>query len=600
MTRDELIERLKGHEWRDIEFKEAQFAVPKDVYTSVSAFANTEGGHIVFGVAKKDGSYEVVGVLHASVDDVQNAFLTTVRDRKKISAFIAVQENKIDDPNGVVLVFYIPEASRKEKPVYLDGNPKESYIRSGGTDQHCSKEELLRFIRDASDLPYDSEPLDDVPAETCFDGDVIRWYRTEMNHRHPGRHEALKDLEFLNEWGFVVEKEGRLAPTRAGVLVFGQGKYVRQILPRPVVDYQRIDFNSADWTPDQRWSDRVVVEDNLIRAWWQLVEKFMQLAERPFALDMSTLRRDDEPPDYISFREAAINLLIHQDYGDHGRLAVVQLFRDQITFFNPGDNFYSEDRLLDPGVKDVRNPGIVNAFRRIGLSDQAGTGFRAIFRNWRKLGNVPPDMLNDKAHKTFRLALRRTPLMTERQRVFQATLGVRLSEPEAEVFAYACQRQRLTVTDVRALTGTTPAAAREMLDRLAVQVLLKPVDADAGIFELQDQFKAGAPGGENGPAAAVAPATPAGQAKPLTELDDKQWAVLAMSDVPRSMKELLDGVGLASRDFFVTKHLQPLMDAGLITMTQPESPRSPTQRYTLTPKGLELHAWHLKERDGRK
>ena len=600
MTRDELLERLKAHEWRDIEFKEASFAVPRDVYSTVSAFANTEGGYIIFGVKKADGAYEIKGVIHDSVDEVQNGFLTGVRDRNKMSAFVAVKESKIEDPDGTILIFYIPESPRQNKPVHLNRELRESYVRRGGTDQHCTEEEIKRLIRDAADVPFDSEPMEDIPAAACFDEEVLHWYRAEMNRRQPGRHETLNDLEFLNEWGFVVEKQGQLIPTRACILVFGKGKYVRQILPRCVVDYQRSDFNAADWSPEARWSDRIVVDENLIRAWWQLVERFMKMADKPFSLDMATLRRDDEPPEYISFREAAINLLIHQDYGDFHRLPYLYLFRDQSVFYNPGDNFHSEDRLLDPGAKDVRNPKIVDAFRRIGLSDQAGTGFRAIFKNWHRLGNVPPDMVNDKAEKTFKLILRRIPLISEKQRILQATLGVHLSEAEAESFAYACQRDRLTTTDVRALTGSSPADAKAILDRLTVQMLLKPVDADAGIFELQDQFKTKQLDLSTGQVPAETPDLPTGQVKPLAELDDKQWAILRLCFMARSMKELLEGVGLSSRDFFITKYLQPLISAGLVVMTLPDSPRAPTQRYILSKKGLELHAWYIEKEERHK
>lgn len=90
MTEKEIIELLKQHEWKDVEFKEAKTAVPKSAYESVSAFANTEGGHLVFGV-KKDGSdFEVVGVI--DVDKVQNDFLTTLRQKEKISSIIEVKE----------------------------------------------------------------------------------------------------------------------------------------------------------------------------------------------------------------------------------------------------------------------------------------------------------------------------------------------------------------------------------------------------------------------------------------------------------------------------------------------------------------------------
>ena len=56
MTQDELIELLNAHEWRDVEFKEAQRAVPRDAYETVSAFANTDGGRLVFGAGKNTKS----------------------------------------------------------------------------------------------------------------------------------------------------------------------------------------------------------------------------------------------------------------------------------------------------------------------------------------------------------------------------------------------------------------------------------------------------------------------------------------------------------------------------------------------------------------
>ena len=50
MPRNELLAKLNSVEWNDIEFKAAARQVPKSVMTTVSAFANTAGGHIVFGV----------------------------------------------------------------------------------------------------------------------------------------------------------------------------------------------------------------------------------------------------------------------------------------------------------------------------------------------------------------------------------------------------------------------------------------------------------------------------------------------------------------------------------------------------------------------
>ena len=52
MTKEELIERLDDIEWEDFEVKSARNELPKNIWESVSAFANCSGGWIVFGVRR--------------------------------------------------------------------------------------------------------------------------------------------------------------------------------------------------------------------------------------------------------------------------------------------------------------------------------------------------------------------------------------------------------------------------------------------------------------------------------------------------------------------------------------------------------------------
>ena len=91
MEKVELIERLKGYEWTDVEFKKAQRGVSEDAYKTVSAFANTEGGWLVFGVRDGAGGFEIVGVL--DVDKVQGEFLTALRQHDNISAILDIRGN---------------------------------------------------------------------------------------------------------------------------------------------------------------------------------------------------------------------------------------------------------------------------------------------------------------------------------------------------------------------------------------------------------------------------------------------------------------------------------------------------------------------------
>ena len=47
----------------------------------------------------------------------------------------------------------------------------------------------------------------------------------------------------------------------------------------------------------------------------------------------------------------------------------------------------------------------------------------------------------------------------------------------------------------------------------------------------------------------------------------------------RSVREMMAALGFASRDKFLKNYLSPALKAGLVEMTEPDSPKSPKQRY---------------------
>nr|WP_217734433.1 hypothetical protein [Advenella alkanexedens] len=56
--------------------------------------------------------------------------------------------------------------------------------------------------------------------------------------------------------------------------------------------------------------------------------------------------------------------------------------------------------------------------------------------------------------------------------------------------------------------------------------------------------------------------------------------------------ELMLALELKDRVNFRDTYLQPALELGLIEMTQPDSPRSPTQKYRLTTLGKQILASH--------
>lgn len=58
------------------------------------------------------------------------------------------------------------------------------------------------------------------------------------------------------------------------------------------------------------------------------------------------------------------------------------------------------------------------------------------------------------------------------------------------------------------------------------------------------------------------------------------------------VQDLMSRLKLAHKTNFRRNYLQPALDAGVLAMTQPDSPHSPTQRYRLTDRGRKLLSSH--------
>lgn len=112
--------RIDSRETVHFEAKLARGGLPRNLWETYSAFANTDGGTIALGVKElPDKTLEVVGV--EDPDRLIRDFWNTVNDRSKVNLNIMSDRNvSIErDGNKTVVLIYVPRAERFARPIYL-------------------------------------------------------------------------------------------------------------------------------------------------------------------------------------------------------------------------------------------------------------------------------------------------------------------------------------------------------------------------------------------------------------------------------------------------------------------------------------------------
>lgn len=142
MNQTDLITRIEEIEWEDFEVKAAASDIPKSTWETVSAFSNTNGGWLIFGISQSGNTYEITGVRNA--EKIEQDFLNTLGG-EKFNAKIFTRHSLLQLDNKTVLCFYIEPSANK--PIYFN-NQTNTFLRRGSSDQRASKAEIDSMYRD--------------------------------------------------------------------------------------------------------------------------------------------------------------------------------------------------------------------------------------------------------------------------------------------------------------------------------------------------------------------------------------------------------------------------------------------------------------------
>ena len=391
LTDMQIVGLLEKKEGERVEFKRATSVLPENIWETYSAFCNTDGGTIILGVREgKNKKYSIEGVsdAHKLIDD----FWSSANNSEKVSysIFFGHYVYPVKCGRKTVVVIEVPRAPREARPVYVGEDVfKGTFRRNGEGDYHCSREAVKAMLRDQCAETADMCVLDELLVSD-LNAETIRRYRGRFSNFKVGHvWNDLPDDEFLTKIGAARQcPDGKVHPTLAGLVCFGDFVTIMRVLPDYFLDYRERLSNET------RWNDRVAAHDatwsgNIYDFFFKIHDRVTGDVKIPFKIAADGITRIDDTPVHKALREVLANALIHADY--HGRQGIVveKHFRT-ITFSNPGTMRISKSVAVAGGTSDARNTAIFNIFALVDIGERSGMGLANLHGLWKKYGYAEP------------------------------------------------------------------------------------------------------------------------------------------------------------------------------------------------------------------
>ena len=369
-------------ESKNVEYKER---VPEDsqkYMKSVVAFANGDGGRIVFGV--EDGTMRVVGIPQADLFQMMDAITNAVTDSCEPMIIPDLFVREIEGKSLIILEI----APGMQRPYYLKkkGPVKGTYIRTAGTTRLADRAILQELLLEGENKFFDQQPIPNLKV-TKYDVTALCHSMSETakkNALSDIQRQGIKELTInqLISWGILIENKDQLIPTYAYAMLTHQAGYP------PVVQCAVFKTDDRAVFVDKREID-APIQEQVEKAYQYVLEKINMGARF-----QGVYRQDiyELPPD--SIRELIANALVHRNYLEPESVQIA-LFSDRLEVTSPGSLMRGvTHEKMKEGFSKIRNRALANAFAYMNLIEKWGSGFPRIFRDCRDYGLQEPEIID--------------------------------------------------------------------------------------------------------------------------------------------------------------------------------------------------------------
>ena len=318
--------RYLKNDHQTVEAKEALDSLPRDIWQTMSAFANGVGGVLLLGVKEGAGhDFEITGVNDPSKmqTDLQN-------ESANMEPPLRPAIHIIQSEKGAVIAAEFPPIPKEQRPCFKAGTDSgaNSFIRSGDSNRRLNGKEVQEMLAVSSTKDHSILGVDDGAQ---LDMTRVAEFLQIVRSGNQSRYTVLPDEGLLRSLGVVGADE---KPTLAGTLVLGSNPRLYEPAARLVITRLPKESDPVGTAPKRLPVDGTVGE---------LLEDGLKTIFLELEVGAPTITRDghkfielDVPKEAL--REMLSNALVHRSFNDtcRNQSVVVEIMDRSIEITNPG------------------------------------------------------------------------------------------------------------------------------------------------------------------------------------------------------------------------------------------------------------------------
>jgi ATP-dependent DNA helicase RecG len=550
-----------------IEFKEGWN--PDAIYRSICAFANDfdniGGGYILVGVAEdeitKTAKRPVKGLTTAELSEIQRkmiGFNNLLQPVFHPHLFIEEVDNE------KIIVLWIPGGSSRpyQVPEQITVREKRNfyYIRKYANSVKANTEEQQELISLANQIPFDDRANTQAKAEN-ISMLLVKNYLSKINSKLAEQVGKLSDNELLSQMELISGPNEHIFPRNVGLMMFAENPEIFFPCTRvEIVDFPNGD--AGDYEEQDPFTGPVPEQINRVLKFLKdklVKEKVIKPVDKAESIRIASYP-------YQAIEETLVNAFYHRDYQQREPIEI-RIYPNSIVFINHGGPDRSI-RLESFNSGQVRNRRYRN--RRLGeflkeleLTEGRATGIPTILKSLKENGSLAPHFKTDDDRTFFEVELFIHPAFISKpsftmdaDKLIVSMDGI--DEVLNRILDFeSITHEEITLSIIASMQAGTIAENLISIDNQVDEVLGAVDSTIAGTI-----------------ASAIA-----------GTIAESELKVLAMAKNPQVREALLTQIGLTNQRKNYESHMLPLVEKNWLSMTIPNKPTSPKQKYLTTLKG---------------